>query len=252
MEEGDILLQKQFGYHKIAKVEAADLPAIASSGLFIIRAFNVPENYLYTYLTSETGKEIFDRQLKSIERGATIVSIGLSDLRKIRVPLFDAETMSAFVNIEKAKVSELSILNNHLMTYAMRLYGNKSETVAETGLEKKVIEDLSAVGWGSDDVKLNSVVIELTGSRPWEADIALLDKGDLLAIVEVRSSIYLMNHSWLDNMKAIIESKAAPFLILSSGSYYEIHSTGDGTVHKMMSPPTKEVLLSILSGKEAK
>lgn len=252
LEEGDILLQKQFGYHKIARVEATDLPAIASSGLFIIRAFDVPENYLFTYLTSETGKAIFDKQLKSIERGATIVSIGLADLKKVKVPLFDAATMDSFANIETAKIQDITSRNNRLMTYYAAFNEAKADTEDKTESEKKVIESFSETGWSAEDVKTHSVVVQLAGPRSWEADIALMNGEELLAIVEVRSSIYLTNRVWLDNMKAIIESKAAPFLILSNGSYYEIHSTKDGAVHKMMSPPTKEVLLSILNGKEVK
>jgi|GEM_PF-1741032 len=252
LEEGDILLQKQFGYHKIARVDTTDLPAIASSGLFIIRAFDVPENYLFTYLTSETGKAIFDKQLKNIERGATVVSIGLSDLKKVRVPLFDTITMDIFANIEEAKVSEMAFTSRRMLSYASALSGNKLDSVVNTYLEKNVVKAFKSVDWVEEDIRINSVVVQLEGDKPWEVDIALFNNGELLAIVEVRSSIYHTSHSWLDKIKAIIESKAAPFLILSTGLYYEIHSTRDGAVHKMMSPPTKADLLSILNGKEAK
>lgn len=107
LEEGDILLQKQFGYHKMVRVTADDLPAIASSGLFIIRAFGVPESYLYQYVTSETGRAIFDKQLSSIERGAVIQSIALKDLKELRVPIFDEQTMLTFANVDNVSVNDL-------------------------------------------------------------------------------------------------------------------------------------------------
>lgn len=250
LEEGDILLQKQFGYHKIARVTEDDLPAIASSGLFIIRAFDVLEDYLYSYLTSETGKAIFEKQLKSIERGATIVSIGLADLRKIRVPLFDEQTMVDFANIDKVSIKDLIPTISRISSGAMEVSGTASN-IGATELEKKVYDDFISAGWDEVDIKMNEAFIQIDKATRWEPDIALFSENELLAVVEVRGNFALIHERWIRNMNAIISSGQTPILIISNGAYYEVHSTKNGAVKKLLSAPTKEALLSLLTGKEA-
>ena len=100
LQEGDILFTKNFNQNKLALVTEEDLPAIASNALFIIRPFEVTEDYLYRYLTSKTGNEIFNKQINRIKKGVTIPSVLLSDLIHVKVPLFDEETMRNFSNIE--------------------------------------------------------------------------------------------------------------------------------------------------------
>ena len=58
LQEGDILLTKNFGQNKLALVTEDDIPAIASNALFIIRPIEISEGYLYRYLASETGNQI--------------------------------------------------------------------------------------------------------------------------------------------------------------------------------------------------
>lgn len=251
LEEGDILLQKQFGYHKIAQITADDLPAIASSGLFIIRAYGVPGAYLFQYLTSETGKEIFDKQLRSIEKGATIVSISIKDLRDLRVPIFDEQTMSDFCNVDTIKADELipvmqTISNNAEATQRI------SPSHMGAMLEEKVFGDFINAGWKESDLKSNpkGYAITLNNSQRWIADIVLLNSNKLLAVVEVKTDFSRIDKIWIDKMYAIVRSGEAPFLILTTGSYYEIHAINDAVVKKMTTTPTKELLLSLLEGKE--
>lgn len=80
VQEEDTLLTKNFGQNKIALVTADDVPGIASNGLFIIHSYDVSEKYLYRYLTSKTGNEIFNKQINRIQRGVIIPSIALRDL----------------------------------------------------------------------------------------------------------------------------------------------------------------------------
>lgn len=247
LEEGDILLQKQFGYHKIARVTADDLPAIASSGLFIIRAYGVPEDYLYSYLTSETGKAIFEKQLKSIERGATIVSIGLADLKKLRVPMFDQKTMQDFSRIDDVKVEEIAPTfahMNRLMKYA-EMINSKNENY----LEAIVVAGLIKVGWTMDDIKIES---EIKGSviPRIRADIVLMHENNPIAIMEVKSDMSRVTSGWIEQVKAIMGSADIPITILTLGSYFEIHVTKTNKVVKQDTPPTKNQLLSLINGKE--
>lgn len=251
LEEGDILLQKQFGYHKIAQVTAEDLPAIASSGLFIIRAYGVPGEYLFQYLTSETGKEIFNKQLTSIEKGATIVSICLKELRDLRVPIFDEQTMSDFCNVDTIKVDELIPVMKKISNDAAALQRMSSSHMG-TMLEEKVFGEFINAGWEEGDLKREQkqYAITLNNSQRWIADMVLLNSNRLLAVVEVKTDFSRFNKTWIDNMYAIVRSGEAPFLILTTGAYYEIHAINNTVVKKMTTPPTKELLLSLLEGKE--
>ena len=58
LQEGDILLTKNFGQNKLALVTEDDIPAIASNMLFIIRPFEVSEGYLYKYLTDRKSTRL--------------------------------------------------------------------------------------------------------------------------------------------------------------------------------------------------
>lgn len=248
LEEGDILLQKQFGYHKMVRVTADDLPAIASSSLFIIRAFGVPESYLYQYVTSETGKTIFNKQLSSIERGAVIRSIALKDLKELRVPIFDEQTMMNFANVD-------SISINDLMPAIKKLTVTSDEsTNVSSGamLERKVYNDFIKAGWNEAEVFNDQIayMINISTTERWRPDIVLTDKEKLLAVVEVKTSFARINARWVERMYRIVKGGEAPFLILATGAYYEIHSVNDAVVKKMVTPPTKELLLSLLKGKE--
>jgi len=93
LQSGDILLTRCFGQLKYVQVKDSDLPAIASVGLIVIRTVDVPEEYLYSYLTSETGKEIFKKQISLIKKGQTIEFIGINELKKLKIPIFDEKTM---------------------------------------------------------------------------------------------------------------------------------------------------------------
>lgn len=247
LEEGDILLQKQFGYHKMIRVTADDLPAIASSGLIIIRPFGVTESYLYKYLTSETGRTIFDKQLRSTERGEVVRYITLTDLKELQIPMFDEETMMNFANVDSVSVNALIPAIKQ-----MAVNSNGDSSVRMESLEKKIYEDFIQIGWKKSDV-LNderAYIINISPTKKGRVDIALTDKEKLIAVVEIKASFTEIDARWLEKIYSIIKGEKVPFLILTTGSYYEIHSRNNTLVKKMTTPPTKELLLSLLEGKE--
>ena len=55
---------------------------------------------------------------------------------------------------------------------------------------------------------------------------------------------------WRSKMSEILKAARVPFLILSTGFYYEVHYTHKPIVKKLQEAPSKDMLLSILSGKE--
>lgn len=252
LQEGDILLSKNFGQHKIARVTTDVLPAIASNGFFIIRAFGVPEDYLYQYLTSQTGKAIFDKQLASIEKGAVVVSIGLSDLKELKVPLFDEQTMVAFGNIknveEKDLVSLLSMVSR-LDAYSKALERLNERSNNKSNFEQGVISSLKQVGWNDSDISTNNGAITLK-SGSWIPDILLMNAGIVLAAVEIKTDLSFAQPDWVKRMYEIVKNDNIPFWILTTGSYYEIHGSKNTIVKKMETPPTKDFLLSLMLGKE--
>lgn len=250
LQEGDLLLSKNFGEHRVVQVGLDDIPAIASNGLFMIRAYGVPESYLYQYFSSDTGKKILDKQLESIEKGSTIISINLRDLKELRVPIFDDQTMISLSQFDKLEVLELVSITKKLTPHM----GDMNSAMKGAELERKIYEDFINVGWNQGDVVVDSkgYPISLGERIKWRADIALTNNGQLLAVVEVKTDFSKTPMEWLQKMFAIVKSGQVPFLILTTGYYYEIHSINNDIVKKTLTVPTKEDLLVLLNGKEEK
>ena len=250
LQVGDILLTKNFGQHKVARVTSDNLPAIASNSLFIIRAFGVPEEYLYEYFTSNTGKAILDKQLSSIERGATVVSISMADLKELRVPIFDEATMLSFSQVEEMKATDaLLMMNqmNRLGAYAEQL----SARQLGNDLEKRVYDDLLKAGWSKDDLQLDPRIYSINlKAGKWIPDIALVDGDKWLGAIEIKSDFSHLAPDWISKMREIIKESKIPCLTFSTGFYYEMHFTNRTIVKKLQEAPSKEMLLSILDGKE--
>lgn len=250
LQEGDILLTKNFGQHKIARVSSDNLPAIASNSLFIIRAFGVPDNYLYEYFTSNTGKAILDRQLSSIEQGSFVPSIRKSDLQELKVPIFDEATMLALSQAEDMKVADaLSLLNRirRLGAYAKHL--NASRIGSQ--LEEKIYNDFLNAGWPKENLQMNNCTyaVDLKAGK-WFPNIVLLDGKNCVGAVEIKDDFSNIGNDWTSKMREVLKDSKIPCLIFSTGFYYEVHFTHMAIVKKLTEAPSKEMLLSILSGKE--
>lgn len=86
--------------------------------------------------------------------------------------------------------------------------------------------------------------------RKWIPDIVLLDGDNWLGAIEIKSDISHLAPYWISMMREIINESKIPCLILSTGYYYEVHFTHRTIVKKLQEAPSKEMLLSILGGKE--
>lgn len=251
LQEGDVLLSKNFGQHKVARVNEEDLPAIASNGFFIIRAYGVPEDYLYQYFTSETGKAILEKQLSSIEHGSVITTINKKDLMNLRVPIFDNETMVYIGNIEEANASEFintTSANSRFLTNA-----NKSNSINALSFEMSIYQQFLQNGWEINEVLRESRIhsIPLKENNKWVVDIVLMNKNTKLAIVEVKSELSLFTPDILMKLQYAIYNNDIPFVILATVGYFEIHGHDNMLIKKCTTAPTKEELLKLLeSGKE--
>lgn len=250
LQEGDLLLSKNFGQHKVARVNEEDLPAIASNGFFIIRAYGVPEDYLYQYFISETGKTILEKQLSSIEHGTVITSISKKDLMKLRVPIFDKATMVDIGNIEEANVSEL--IKNTPAYSGLMAYANELGKFSGSALEMSIYQQFLQNGWEKDEVLLDnrSYSIQVKENVRWYPDIVLMDGNTKLAIVEVKSNLSLIMPDTIMKLQYAIYNSDIPFVILATTGYFEIHGHGNTLIKKSTTAPTKEKLLRLLAGKE--
>ena len=232
LQVGDMLLSKNFGEHRLSVVTENDIPAIASNSLFIIRAITVPVGYLYQYFTSETGKAVFKSQLDRIVKGATIPSINLSDLKNIRVPIYDTQTMAELAEIKKYELKK-----------AMEFTAKLSQRITESQVEQMVIGQLIQAGWNSNELIYNNreYTINLKG-RKWTPDIVLFNEGEIMAIVEVKSPILNINQRWLEQVTEMLQGKETKMVILTTGMFYDVYLTETGNHIRYESAPTKEEL----------
>lgn len=250
LQEGDILLSKNFGQHKVARVNEEDLPAIASNGFFIIRAYGVPEDYLYQYFTSKTGKAILEKQLSSIEQGTVITSISKKDLMKLKVPIFDKSTMIDIGNIEEINASELI---NNTPAYSRLL--SKEDKIGELsglGLEMIIYQQFMQAGWKKEEVLLDnrSYSIQIKENVRWFPDIVLMDGNTKLAIIEAKSDLSLFTSDILVKLQYAIYNDDIPFVILATAGYFEVHGQGNTVIKKSTTVPAKVELLQLLAEKE--
>ncbi len=234
IQEGDILLTKFFGQNKLALVTEVDIPAIASNGLFIIRPFDISEGYLFNYLTSKTGNEIFNKQLNRVQKGVTIPSITLADLKKIVVPIFEQDVMHSIENID-------SISRNEAIVTAKKLM---NQINSETELELKVKDNLLAAGWEESKFVVNTnAAIAFGNNKRWIPDYTYIMPDGRKAIIEIKADIAHIRPEWIQAVKYILSEENDYIFILSTGMYYEIHFSGVPQSLKLMQAPTIEQLL---------
>ena len=231
LQDGDILLTKHFGQRKLALVSEADLPAIASEALFIIRPFAVSESYLYRYLTSKTGNAVFNAQLQRIEKGVTIPSVSLADLAKVQVPVYDEATMITIEQLETLSKEEsvetaLSIL---------RSFGSEAD------VEKMVINDLSAAGWNVESAVAH--YDNIAGNCSPNADLVFTLPDNTKVLVEIKKDLACLSPELLDHIDSLLMAIEKCFYILTTGTYYEVHVTGRKDVYRRIHAPSMDELL---------
>ncbi len=237
LQEGDILLTKHFGQNKLALVTEEDLPAMASNMLFIIRPFEVSEKYLYKYLTSKTGKEVFDKQLKRIQKGVYVPSITSTDLKKVKIPIFDDYTMQVFGSLEIITKEDSKRSTARLMQYY--------QAMNEKALEMEVLKALLDVGWHREsflferdfDISSNGLKIK------WRPDLCyLLDDGRKI-LLEIKTDLSKVSKDWLSAINQILHGEESFIFVLTTGYYYEVHISGIKQHLKSSNPPTIEDIL---------
>lgn len=234
IQEGDILLTKFFGQNKLALVTEADVPAIVSNGLFIIRPFDISEGYLFNYLTSKTGNEIFNKQLNRVQKGVTIPSVTLADLKKIVVPIFEQDVMHSIENINFISRNEAIVTAKKLM----------SQVNSGSELELKVKDNLLAAGWEESKFVVSSnTAITFANNKRWIPDYVYILPDGRKAIIEIKSDITHIRPEWIQAVQYILSEGNDYIFILSTGIYYEIHFSGVLQSLKLMQAPTIEQLL---------
>lgn len=237
LQEGDILLTKNFGQNKLALVTEEDIPAIASNMLFIIRPFEVSERYLYRYLTSETGQEIFNKQINRIQKGVTVPSVALSDLIHVKVPVLDENTMQSIESIDSISEEEVVAATKSLM--------QNTVITSESKVEEAVRSALLAVGWESDKfIQERQATVPIGEGRKWIPDLAYQLADGRKIIVEVKTNLTLLRPGWIEAMQHILKGDGDYIFILTTGMYYEIHVPGVEKSLQMISPPTIEAILN--------
>lgn len=232
VQEGDILLTKNFGQNKLSLVTENDTPAIASNGLFIIRPYDVSEGYLYKYLTSKTGKEVFNKQIKRIQKGVTISSIALSDLIHILVPIYDEETMRNIESMDRLSKTEV--------IEATKQFAKRYRF--ESKLENKVYFDLLEAGWKNEDL-LKEAWVLIGENRNWNPDFVYKLPDKRKVYIEVKTDFMIVRPEWVLAMKQILYGEEKCFFILTTGSYYEVHASGIEKSLALLQAPTIDEIL---------
>lgn len=235
LQEGDILLTKNFGQNKLALVTEDDIPAIASDMLYIIRPFEVSEGYLYRYLTSKTGNEIFNKQVNRIQKGVSVPSVALSDLIHVEVPVLDEETMQSLESID-------TISNNEIVEAAKGLI-QKAWTNSESIVEQTVRHALLDAGWDEKSfIPEKEATVIIGRDRIWRPDIAYILPDGRKIIIEIKADFARLTAEWIERMQHIL--KGEDIFILTTGMYYETHIPGIKKSLQMISPPTIEQILN--------
>ena len=191
LQDGDILLTRNFGQRKLALVTEEDLPAIASNALYIIRPFAVSEGYLYRYLTSDTGNAVFNTQLKRLEKGTVVAAIGLSDLADVKVPIYDEETM--------AIIESVNGLNDKIgIETALDIIESVSKDTQKLRIQK-VYEELITAGWDKERLFSGGTVLLESGQK-WHASYYYNLADGAKVFIEVKDNI-TASREWASAIK---------------------------------------------------
>ncbi len=234
LQEGDILLPRQFMSFKLGYVRQSNLPAIASDGLFIIRPFNIGNKYLGKYLLSETGRSSYMKQLRQIQKGGVIPYFTQKDLKHLKVPIFDKDVMD---DIETTG----TISTSKGIEFITKITNNLHEIMPEKMLEEMVINSFWEKGWKADDLLYPSKLLELPAALTeikYQPDLILLDAGQPIAVVEIKTSFSNISKKWLSKMKEVVNNSQNILLVLTTGIYYEIYTKDFNCIWRDVEAPS--------------
>lgn len=92
LKPGDIIISLLFANRKIYFYSLQDPSAVVNSSCAIIRS---PDNkYLYTYLKSIEGRDLFIAQATQGLKGATIPNLTIKELKKIKIPILPLDNLN--------------------------------------------------------------------------------------------------------------------------------------------------------------
>lgn len=108
LQQGDLLFTSKGNYNK-AIVFESDHPAVASSMLTVIRpnTEQVLPGYLAWYLNTDTVQG----QLQALRAGATVLSISISDLRELEIPLPNLKEQQLIAQVYRLATKEQELIN---------------------------------------------------------------------------------------------------------------------------------------------
>ena len=108
-----------------------------------------------------------------------------------------------------------------------KTFDEKSIDIRE--FERSVVQEFENAGWNKDDLSMKYKFSLTIGEKVqiWSPDIMLLNGKQKLAVVDIKPKFWMFTVDKLLKLNYIIQSGEIPFLILSTGNYYEIYMAND-------------------------
>ena len=190
------------------------------------------ERYLYKYLTSKTGNEVFNKQINRIQKGLTIPSIALSDLTHVLVPIYDEETTRNIESMDRLGKTEV--------IEATKQFAKKYRFELE--LENEVYCNLVSAGWKYEDL-LKEACFYIVDHRKWRTDLVYKLPDERKVYIEVKRDLLCASPDWILAIKQMLYGDENCFFILTTGSYYEVHVSGIEKSLILLQAPTIDQIL---------
>ncbi len=135
LQEGDIVVNLLFNKRKLYTYKKGDMRAVVTHNYGIIRSRE--NQYIKTYLSSESGQKLFDRQAERRTRGSVISHLSLQDLANIRIPVLPLEDSNLIgeSNLAKASKSEIEMLKEQI----------KERKIEDSRFQQEVIQRLERI-----------------------------------------------------------------------------------------------------------
>ncbi len=113
LRPGDVLLS--MANPSVYTYRPGDPPAVAGPTVAVIRSLQ--GNYIATFLRSESGASLFQKQIDRHSRGSAMQSISLADLQSLQIPILPLDDLNSISDeaIVEADESELERLRTELL-----------------------------------------------------------------------------------------------------------------------------------------
>jgi hypothetical protein len=219
----DILISTLFGKYKIGIVPNHLGPSFIDSGIVRIRPKEEQKKYLVAYLTAKFGKSTVLEQLLKATRGDVIKFVTVSDIRRLRIPIFPLDILDGF-NREILQKSPIQELKNVRLKFEQEIF-------------KAIKSMLLYKGWTNDDIVFEKII-----SKDFRADIVLKRKDRLLAILEIKKDIKNTD-SIIHQIQLMCKVANIPFgYLVSESGIIEIKSDERRLIERSDLPSPKELI----------